>query len=172
MVQEHIHNEATMPEHAIWDAMKQVDFLRNAIREELDNEEKSAFGQFFTPYPIAELMASMLTCQASTIRILDAGAGVGSLFTAAVTALCQQDNPPQRIMVTAYEIDDRLIEHLERTMYHCKVTCGEYGVDFTGVVKHEDFIEAGVTLLRKTKTLFSWDDEEPECFDCAILNPP
>jgi adenine-specific DNA-methyltransferase len=172
MVKEYIHYEDVMQEHTTWDAMKQVDFLRNAIREELDNEEKSAFGQFFTPYPIAELMASMLTCQASTIRILDAGAGVGSLFTAAVTALCQQDNPPQHIMVTAYEIDDRLIEHLERTMHHCKVMCGEYGVDFTGGVRHEDFIEAGVTLLRKTRTLFSLDDEEPECFDCAILNPP
>ena len=94
MVKEYIRDEEAMQEHAIWDAMKQVDFLRNVIREELDDEEKSAFGQFFTPYPIAELMSSMLTYQAPTIRILDAGAGIGSLFTAAVTALCQKDNPP------------------------------------------------------------------------------
>jgi adenine-specific DNA-methyltransferase len=172
MVKEYTHNEEAIQEPALWDAMQQVDFLRNVIREELDDEEKAAFGQFFTPYPIAELMSSMLTYQAPTIRILDAGAGVGSLFTAAVTALCQKENPPQHIMVTAYEIDDIFIEHLERTMYHCTVICSEYGVDFTGVVKHEDFIEAGVALLRKTETLFSLDGEEPECFDCAILNPP
>jgi adenine-specific DNA-methyltransferase len=172
MVKEYIHDEELMQEHVTWNPMKQIDFLRNAIREELDDEEKSAFGQFFTPYPIAELMASMFTYQASVIRLLDAGAGIGSLFTAAVTALCQKDNPPQHIMVTAYEIDDTLIEHLARTMDHCKVICSEYGVDFTGAIKHEDFIEAGVTLLRKTKTLFSFGDEEPERFDCAILNPP
>src|SRR5947207_5495679 len=75
-------------------------------------------------------------------------------------------------MVTAYEIDDTFIEHLERVMYHCKRMCNEYKVDFTGFVKHEDFIEAGVTLLRKTKASLPPDDEEPECFDCAILNPP
>src|SRR5512133_3215686 len=113
MVKKNIYDEEILPEHSIWDAMQQVDALRNAMRE-LGNEEKSAFGQFFTPYPIAELMASMLTCQASVVRILDAGAGIGSLFTAAVTALCQRDTLPEHIIVTAYEIDDTLIEHLER----------------------------------------------------------
>src|SRR5947207_15932512 len=116
MFKERIHNEEISQETAIWDTMNQVDFLQNVIREDLGNENKSAFGQVFTPYPIAELMSSMFTCQAPTVRILDAGAGVGSLFTAAVTALCEKDNPPQRIMVTAYEIDDTFIEHLERVM--------------------------------------------------------
>jgi adenine-specific DNA-methyltransferase len=172
IINEHINKEERTQEHDIWEAMKQVDFLRDALRKEIDNKEKSAFGQFFTPYPVAELMSSMFTCQAPIVHILDAGAGIGSLLTAAVTDFCQKDHPPQHIMVTAYEIDDTLIEHLERAMYRCKEMCSEYRVTFTGIVKHEDFIESGATLLSKAKTLFSFDDEEPTLFDCVILNPP
>src|SRR5689334_9974079 len=81
--------------------IEEVNFLRQAMASEMNNDEKSAFGQFFTPPSVAKFMSSMLKCQSSTIRILDAGAGIGSLFTAAVTHFCQIDSPPQRIEVTA-----------------------------------------------------------------------
>ena len=136
MLNEHLDKESLTREHDIWHPMKQVDFLRSALRGEISSEEKSAFGQFFTPYPVAELMSSMFTWQAPDIRILDAGAGIGSLFTAAVTHFCQKEKPPRHISVTAYEIDDILIEHLDRAMHGCKEMCSEYGVEFTGIVKH------------------------------------
>jgi adenine-specific DNA-methyltransferase len=170
MVSERINNEAEQ-QHSLWDVMKHVDFLQDTIRKEMDRKEKLAFGQFFTPYPVAELMSSMFVCQSSEIRILDAGAGVGSLFATAVTGFCQRDTPPHRIMVTAYEIDDTLIEHLKRVMDLCKAMCNAYGVEFVGEVKHEDFIESGTAVIRKTKTLFSWDEESLH-FNCIILNPP
>jgi adenine-specific DNA-methyltransferase len=155
-----------------WDAMQQVDFLQDAIRQKMDNKEKSAFGQFFTSYSIAEFMSSMFTDRGPEIHVLDAGAGVGSLFTAAVTNFCQREKPPKHIIVTAYEIDDTLIEPLKGAIYHCKKLCSNYGVKFTGKVKHKDFIESGVRLLSQTKTLFPLEYEEPPQFDYAILNPP
>jgi adenine-specific DNA-methyltransferase len=172
MLNEQLDNEAMTREYDIEYAMKQVDFLRTALRSEMGSQEKSAFGQYFTSYPVAELMSSMFTWQAPVLRLLDPGAGIGSLFTSAVTHFCQKENPPHHISVTAYEIDDTLIEHLDRAMYHCKEMCSEFGVEFTGIVKHEDFVTSGVELLLgRERTLLSLD-EEPTRFDCAILNPP
>jgi adenine-specific DNA-methyltransferase len=172
MAKEHNITEETGETKSIWDAMQQVDFLRDAIRQEMDSEKKSAFSQFFTPPSVAEFMSSMFTDKGPEIHILDAGAGVGSLFTSAVTNFCQRENPPKHITVTAYEIDDTLIEHLNGAIYHCKKLCNSYGIDFTGRVKHKDFIESGVGLLSRKKTLFSLEDEELPAFDYAILNPP
>lgn len=170
MVSEHINNEAEQ-QHSLWDVMKHVDFLRDTLREEMDRKEKSAFGQFFTPYPVAELMSSMFVCQSPEIRILDPGAGIGSLFAAAVADFCQRDTLPRSIMVTAYEIDDTLIEHLKRAMDLCKAMCDAYGVEFIGEVKHEDFIDSGAAVISRARTLFSSNEESPR-FNCIILNPP
>ena len=58
---------------------------------------KSEFGQFLTPLPTARLMASMVQCNKSRIRILDPGAGVGSLFVAVVEHLTSQQRLPKQM---------------------------------------------------------------------------
>jgi hypothetical protein len=40
-----------------------------------DDEQKSELGQFFTPKPVAVLMASMLAARSEHVRLLDAGRG-------------------------------------------------------------------------------------------------
>ena len=69
--------------------LDRVDFLRLDANRGL-GDRKSELGQFMSPAPVARLMASMLTGEQEHIRILDAGAGVGSLFTAAVAKCCQR----------------------------------------------------------------------------------
>jgi adenine-specific DNA-methyltransferase len=172
MVKKYSNSKELIQQDNSWNAMKQVDFLQNALRNEGHQEEKSAFGQFFTPNAVAELMASMLTCQSPEIRILDPGAGVGSLFTAAVTTFCLKENPPRHILVTAYEIDDKLLPFLESAMSQCKQLCTDHGIEFAGVIKHNDFIESGVALLTEPETLFTLNNEASEQFNCAVLNPP
>jgi adenine-specific DNA-methyltransferase len=148
--------------------LNQVDLLRiNAFRA-LDQTHRASAGQFFTPAPVAELMASMLTCPGPIVHILDAGAGVGSLFAACVALLCSRSNPPQQVIVTAYELDDALIEYLQQTLQLCRRACDQAGIEFTGEVIRADFIEGAVHAL--TDDLFS--SVTPQKFTCAILNPP
>lgn len=46
----------------------------------LDRKHRSAFGQFFTPAPVARYMASLLQfSESDEIRLLDPRAGIGSL---------------------------------------------------------------------------------------------
>ena len=47
-------------------------------------------GQFMTPAPVARFMASLFRSRRLSLRVLDAGAGVGSL-SAAIVAVAQTD---------------------------------------------------------------------------------
>ncbi|OGV47129.1 MAG: hypothetical protein A2X46_10210 [Lentisphaerae bacterium GWF2_57_35] len=124
-------------------------------------------GQFFTPTPIAELMASMFTAKTRDIRLLDAGAGAGALIRAFVEARCATEVAPRSIHVVAYEIDSALMASLQRTMDHCRGMCANEGVEFTSDIQNVDFLEAALPWVRND--LFS-SRQTP--FNAAILNPP
>lgn len=145
-----------------------MDFLRLDAGRSLEPARKSELGQFFTPPPVARLMASMLECRQQEVRILDAGAGVGSLFAAAVAELCARGQRPRHIRVTAYEVDAKLAEYLPDTFQLCRSTCAAVGVKFTGELVKADFITSAVELLGDG--LFT--ERASPGFTCAILNPP
>ncbi|HEU5230356.1 MAG TPA: Eco57I restriction-modification methylase domain-containing protein, partial [Ktedonobacteraceae bacterium] len=151
------------------DLLDRVDFLRLDAGRKQDRNRQAELGQFFTPAPVARLMASMLTCRSSTVHILDAGAGVGSLFAACVTDLCGREKRPQKICVTAYEIDESLLPYIQDTFRLCRSVCERVGVAFVGDVRQKDFIADSVEVLQDT--LFSNEREKP-AYTCAILNPP
>ena len=148
--------------------LDRIDFFRFDAGRKLDPARKSALGQFLTPLPVARLMASMLTCKRSAVRILDAGAGVGTLFTAAVAELCRREARPESIAVTAYEIDAQLADYLADAFAICEAECRRVGARFAGEVVRGDFIAAAVESL--ATGLFR--SSEPEPYDVAILNPP
>src|SRR5581483_8905770 len=79
------------------DLLDRLDFIRLDAGRRQEKDRQTRLGQFFTPAPVARLMASMFTCHSSTVHILDAGAGVGSLFAACVADLCSRDKRPQKI---------------------------------------------------------------------------
>jgi adenine-specific DNA-methyltransferase len=128
---------------------------------------KSSLGQFFTPMPTARLMAEMSTLHRDYLRLLDAGAGIGSLTAAWVATLSQRRETPKRVSLTAYEIDETLHAYLRDTLAECQAACAERGIACDWTIHGEDFIEAMVTALQGG--LFQ--NARP-AFDVAILNPP
>jgi adenine-specific DNA-methyltransferase len=147
---------------------EQVDILRLSANRKLKESHKAAMGQFLTPMPIAQFMASLFQFQTPTVHILDAGAGVGSLFAACVAELCHRQNKPKQIQITAYEIDESLAEYLSETLLLCEIECQKAGIQFSGEIRQTDFIKSSVEQL--AGGLFSEGTETT--FNCAILNPP
>ena len=66
-------------------------------------------GQFLTPASVATFMAEMFESKKEVVRVLDPGAGLGSLSAAFVRAMCRKRKRPSAIALTAYEIDPSLI---------------------------------------------------------------
>src|ERR1035437_8969315 len=155
--------EARSPEALL----SRVDLVRIAAAERLDAGQRTALGQFMTPVPVARLMASMFEPRGNAIRLLDAGAGVGSLAAAFVAERCRRRDVV-RLDVTAYEIDPVLAEHLEETLRECEEACSAAGITFTSRVVREDFIDEGVRSVNGD--LFGTASKER--YDAAILNPP
>src|ERR1043166_7923090 len=106
------------------------------------SENKSALGQFLTPEPTAEFMASMVGQRRSSFRILDAGAGRGALSAALVRHLCAQPQAPSRIAITAYEVDSKIIGDLTRTLDRSREECQRAHIDFESQILQCDFIES------------------------------
>ncbi len=53
--------------------LSQVELLRFAAARIGDKAHRASMGQFFTPAPVTELMASMLACPGPAVHLLDAG---------------------------------------------------------------------------------------------------
>ncbi|HEX5731660.1 MAG TPA: N-6 DNA methylase [Blastocatellia bacterium] len=130
-------------------------------------EKRHKFGQFLTPRPVADLMASMFDIDSGDVELLDAGAGTGALTSAFVRRLCAERQKPKRLSVTAYELDPSLIDPLRLTMSECKKECERAGISFSATLLNEDFISAAAPVARGD--LFS---TELPSFSAAIVNPP
>jgi adenine-specific DNA-methyltransferase len=113
-------------------------------------------------------MAGMFEGDETDLRILDPGAGVGSLSAALVAAICRMRRRPRSVLLTAYEIDPLLGRHLKSVLDLCRNACKEAGIRFEARMHEEDFLEAGVEIL--AGGLFA--PKTNEQFDYAILNPP
>src|SRR6266581_4123881 len=140
---------------------------RSKAPADVDAKRKQELGQFLTPATIGSFMASLFEAHPAEIRLLDAGAGDGALTAAFVKRMCGSSRRPKRISVTAYELDEAIVDALERTLRSCRVECSRSGIEFSAELHSEDFIEAAVSLVRGD--LFE-ASETP--FNAAILNPP
>jgi adenine-specific DNA-methyltransferase len=132
-----------------------------------DLDKQHELGQFLTPNPVAEFMASLFEIPRSEVLLLDAGAGAGALSAALVARLCHESRKPKQISLTAYEIDAAQIEPLQATLDGCRRACERAGISFSAKILNEDFITAAVPVVRGD--LFS---SESPCFNTAIINPP
>src|SRR5437868_573104 len=144
-----------------------VDLFRLDASRKTDAEHRAKYGQYFTPARVARLMASMFETRPLSIRLLDAGAGVGSLTSALITGAVSWEQPPEEISVTAYEADSRLIEYLESSLEACRVECSHNDIRFNSEVLNEDFIEAGTDILAGKLA-----SSRQRSFNQIILNPP
>lgn len=146
-------------------ALSQADTVRLKVSPTLDPKRRSSLGQFMTPSAVATFMAGMFDCLPAAIRLLDAGAGVGSLTAAFVHEVINRKDPCRSIDVTAFEVDPRLRKHLEETLAACTDECEEAGIIFTFRIVADDYI------LHSSEPLL-FRHSEPDQYDCAILNPP
>ncbi|HLY32821.1 MAG TPA: N-6 DNA methylase, partial [Ktedonobacterales bacterium] len=140
--------------------------LRLVARRAL--KPKMALGQIFTPVAVSHMMASLLENTEGSIHLLDAGAGTGMLFAAAVSALCAQDSKPTAIHITAFEVDREVAAYARQTLTACEHACHEVGVAFSGEIIEQDFLEAALAL--SGRDLFS--GQAFPSFTHTILNPP
>ncbi|MEI7639297.1 MAG: Eco57I restriction-modification methylase domain-containing protein, partial [Syntrophus sp. (in: bacteria)] len=145
-----------------------LDNVRHSVNVRTNRVERSDIGQFLTPAVISCFMASLFELnRQEQVRILDAGAGAGVLFLAAVEALIAGSNRPLSIEVVAYENDRRILPELTETMARCEAACLKAGIAFHGEIKAEDFIVAAIAQTEEG--LFACPGER---FTHAILNPP
>lgn len=133
----------------------------------ISDDKRHELAQFFTPSPVAEFMASLFERHPQQWHLLDAGAGNGALTTALVKRLCSSYRKPTSISVTAYELDETLMESLRVSLRNCQRQCESAGIEFSGTAYNEDFVSAAVPIVRGD--LFT--QRRPH-FNAAIVNPP
>ncbi len=144
-----------------------ADQARLAALPTLRPRSKRARGQVFTKSTTARFMISLLRApRKSSVRVVDPGAGVGSLTAAYVASLCELKRRPEKVEITVYEVDSALIPKLTSTLRRCKREANAAGIELTYAVRNEDFVTACSRIIRMGS------GAQLENFDIAILNPP
>lgn len=147
-----------------------AEYYRIDAGNKLDPKKRSDLGQYMTPAPIARYMASLFQNMEEDIRLLDAGAGVGSLTAAFVERLKKNDSDTRSIDFTCYEIEPILLRYLENTLKEAVSESHSlnYSADYTLLAN--DFI--GCEEHLRQRDIFLVSPQEGEKFTHAILNPP
>ena len=129
-------------------ALQTVDLVRQNANNQLDPKRKSALGQFMTPSIVARFMASLFAASPrETIRVLDPGAGVGSLTAAFLQRFMTLDGV-KRIHATAYEIEEVMQPFLGRVLSEYRAAARMSGVELeSSVMVHDSLTRlAGLCL--------------------------
>jgi adenine-specific DNA-methyltransferase len=135
-----------------------LELRRESISKKTTANKKSALGQFMTAAPIADFMAGLFeNVKGRDIRLLDAGAGMGSL-TAAFERMAG-GNEVASIAADAWEIDPDMLPHLHETLDGLAAT----GRHFSFCIRSDNFVSEASREIALAK---------PPRFTHAILNPP
>ena len=146
--------------------LPEADLLRVRANQSLDPKRKSALGQFFTPAPICQYMASLFTNMSGEISLLDPGCGVGSLSAAFVDEALSRGKT-DKIQVTAYDVEPSVSPYVTYELRQCEDVAISQGVRLSSTFWEEDFILKTAAVL--SQSLFF---SEPEQYTHVILNPP
>lgn len=141
--------------------LAEVEQARLRLSKATAANKKSYFGQFLTPARIAAFMAGLFPPADGHCRLLDAGAGIGSLAAAFLERWHSGGFRFQSVDLDAFEIDSSLHAQLSLTL--SKYHRGE----FFAKVRGDDFVHAVVDAL--SEDLFT---TVPLQYSHVILNPP
>ncbi len=135
-----------------------VEQTRLRVSKKTEAKKKSQFGQFFTPERTAQFMAGLFRPGINgDCRLLDAGAGIGSLSNAFLERFLSKDFIFSKIELTAFELDESLHEDLGRIL-----SKNISNIPLTYNILGGDFIENAVFQIQFGQGNFTH----------AILNPP
>lgn len=136
-----------------------VEKTRLRISNNTEAKRKSQLGQFLTPEKAAQYMAGLFTpATGVACRVLDPGAGIGSLSSAFLERYISGNLAFSKVEVTAFELDTILHKELENTLANCAERAS-LSYEIIG----GDFIEEAVNRIQFGRT---------SMFTHAILNPP
>ena len=134
-----------------------MDKREQEVRSPNDREHKAELGQFFTPAPIAQFMASLFDLRPGSSSLLDPGAGTGVLTSAFVDRWLAKDLG--QLSIALIENDPNLLEPLHKIGHNLR------GHDIEMRLVCEDYLQwysASISPLAG----------DMAAFDYAILNPP
>lgn len=141
-----------------------ADRLGLKYTERVGQKFKRENGQFFTPIPIARLMASFFTISKREIRILDPGCGTGILSCALVESLINHSPEIDVISLVAYETDPDLIIYSQSALIYLKNWLSQKGIEFEYILHIHDFVIDNANALS--------NESQSNQFDAIISNPP
>lgn len=131
-----------------------ADSVRLKLARRTTQKHKAEFGQFMTPSSVARFMASLFPpSNIKTCRLLDAGAGIGTLTCAFLDRWKANGFSFNDVDVTAFEIDKKLTNYLSQHL-------NSYDQVTTHIVTDDYIGLATATGL------------QDQGFTHAILNPP
>ena len=131
-----------------------ADSVRLKLARRTTQKHKAEFGQFMTPSSVARFMASLFPpSNIKTCRLLDAGAGIGTLTCAFLDRWKANGFSFNDVDVTAFEIDKKLTNYLSQHL-------NSYDHVTTHIVTDDYIGLATATGL------------QDQGFTHAILNPP
>lgn len=140
--------------------LQRTEQRRQAAQAALDPDRQAKLGQYFTNAATADLMAAMprLEQLKESVRILDPGAGAGSLGVALVERI-RAERPDLAVHLVAAELDPAVIPVLTKSLADCETLSG-----VTTELVVGDFIELSTGAFP--------DPRVTGPFDLVILNPP
>lgn len=140
-----------------------VEQSRLRVSKTTDAKRKSQLGQFLTPARTAQFMAGLFRqTSPGSCRLLDAGAGIGSLTAAFLERWASGGFNFLRVEADAFEIDECLYPYLTQTLEEYK-----QHLNVVSTVRGGDFVEIAARSLHGN--LFA---KALPKYTHAILNPP
>ena len=123
-----------------------------------------------TPAPICRFMASLFDDVSGHVRLLDPGAGVGSLTAAFIERCVHETEKPLSVFAACYEIEPLMIEYLGTVLREAKSQSRAVGIDANGTIFGTDFVLASSSDSQED--LFNVPDTDSEVVTHVIMNPP
>ncbi len=144
-------------------SLRTIDARRLEANSKLDPARKSKLGQFMTPSAIADFMASLFSRWPAEARLIEPGAGIGSLTEAFAKRFFTKAPRGAHLAVTAYEIEQVLLPYLSEHLEDLKEHGVRSGYHLSYEIHARDFI---------SETAFQLGFGSARRFTHAILNPP
>ncbi len=150
-----------------------ADKLGRVYIESQKKDHIKSYGQYLTPPVVAHFMANLfdLTGLDSEVSILEPGAGTGTLSIAICERLIELKNRPKKVSLVAYELDEKIIPLLEKSLLYLKSRLKKNKINFSYKIVADDFIIKNSNMLSGGGEL-PFQSSTKEFYDLIISNPP